>query len=319
MRRSHQNFGTNGYKELKQYANNIINDYKSGKSTVEIAEKYFSNKGIIRYLLKKNGVVLRNDRNSYINYFYDSTFFDNIDTPEKANVLGMWCADGTNEPNYNKIKLTLQDLDREILEDIRSLLKVEKPLTLYKRHEKDPNWHDAYELIIYDKHMCESLSDKGCVPNKSLILEWNDNLREDLYPHFIRGYFDGDGGIGKEKYGVAVNFTSSRKFCEGLSKFLLNLGIYNRIDNVKTNKDTAKVVITRKAEAEKLFLYMYKNATIFMRRKYLRFIYKFPQYENYCYLKKEPDFEEIDKKDKELVERKKKEHENKSAFKNKTI
>lgn len=265
---------------------------------------------IIRYLLIKNNVELRNVRNSGVRYSFDEHYFDNIDTPNKAYILGMLYADGDNEPNYNKIKLTLQKTDREILEDIRKELKVEKPLQLYERHKKNENWQDAYEMILYSKHMCDKLTSCGCVPKKSLILQWPKWLRKDLYPHFVRGYFDGDGSISMEARGARSDFTSSRDFCEGLSKFLFQIGIYNKVNDVETNEKTAKVVINRKEETKKLFLYMYKDATLFMRRKYLSFLKKFPEYEGYCYLKEEPNFDEIDKKDKKLIEEKLK---NKSA------
>ncbi len=43
--------------------------------------------------------------------------------------------------------------------------------------------------------MFEDLCKHGCVPNKSLILEFPKTVPSDLIHHFIRGYFDGDGSV----------------------------------------------------------------------------------------------------------------------------
>ena len=44
--------------------------------------------------------------------------------------------------------------------------------------------------------MSDDLINLGCVPKKSLIL-LPPKLKDELISHFIRGYFDGDGSIGK--------------------------------------------------------------------------------------------------------------------------
>ena len=58
------------------------------------------------------------------------------------------------------------------------------------------NYNNKYIFgahITSDK-MFSDLCKHGCVPNKSLILTF-PVITEELIPHFIRGYFDGDGGI----------------------------------------------------------------------------------------------------------------------------
>ena len=49
--------------------------------------------------------------------------------------------------------------------------------------------------------MVNDLINLGCIPNKSLTLTFPDFINDELLPHFIRGYFDGDGCIwnGKRK------------------------------------------------------------------------------------------------------------------------
>ena len=56
------------------------------------------------------------------------------------------------------------------------------------------------------KKIVEDLKQKGCVPKKSLILTFpsKEILSENLRYHFIRGYFDGDGGFGALVMGVWI-------------------------------------------------------------------------------------------------------------------
>lgn len=267
----------NYYKDLISEIDTIIDLYvNQNKSTPQIAKEYNTDKGVIRYILRKNNIKLRAYRGSDKNYTVDEHYFDKINTPNKAYILGLLYADGNNSLKYNRIKLSLWDEDKQILEDIRKEMKIEKPLFLYKRHHKNPKHHDAYELTIYSKHMCKQLNKKGCVPRKSLILQWPTWIRKDLYSHFIRGYFDGDGSISKASLGANANFVSSMDFCIGLSNFLKDKGIENFIREVPTNKKTGRVVISKKEQTRKLCEYMYKDADLFMQRKYDIYLMKFP-------------------------------------------
>jgi intein-encoded DNA endonuclease-like protein len=43
--------------------------------------------------------------------------------------------------------------------------------------------------------MVADLEKWGCVENKTFKLNFPDFISEELIPHFIRGYFDGDGSV----------------------------------------------------------------------------------------------------------------------------
>lgn len=265
-----KNYDKKYYKDLKDETDTIISLYeKEKKSTVEIAKMYETDKGVIKYLLNKNGVELRKYCNSGINYHFNETYFDAIDAPNKAYILGLLFADGNNSLKYNRIKLSLWDEDRQILEDIREEMEIEKPLFLAKNRHKKPKYHDAYELVIYSKHMSEKLNEKGMVPKKSLILDWPLGVSDELMSHFIRGYFDGDGYISKG-VGCVVSFVSSTIFCQKLQEYLKNkIGVQNgHLRISKDNPKTSWLVYSQKKECEIICNYMYKNAELFMNRKY---------------------------------------------------
>jgi len=249
----------------------IIQLYKNGKSLTFIAKKFNDDKRNVRRLLEDNEIKVTNPSPSP--YKINENYFDNIDTQNKAYILGMLYADGCNTKG-NKVKLSLQDTDKEILEKIKNELQTDKPLGFYKRSDKNPNHHDIYELVIYNKHISEQLSKLGCVPNKSLILKFPTNIKKELMPHFIRGYFDGDGHITNSR-GYQCNIVSSMDFCVGLNAFLTELNIHNKLVEVPTNNLSGRICIYNKKDSKKFLDYIYNNAELYMQRKYNIYINKF--------------------------------------------
>ena len=98
-------------------------------------------------------------------------------------------------PGGEVIKIELQERDKDILEEINKELGSNRELYFNDLSSKNSNHQNTYGLIIVNKHMSEILKQKGMMQNKSLVLKFPEWLDEDLYSHFIRGYFDGDGHI----------------------------------------------------------------------------------------------------------------------------
>ena len=90
--------------------------------------------------------------------------------------------------------------------------------------------------------------------------------------HFLRGYFDGDGSICHNHNKHGVSFTSSYDFIDGLSEVLAGMGIYHNIYGYKKAKKTATIQINRMDEMHKAVEYLYKDATIYMDRKYQKYL-----------------------------------------------
>ena len=80
---------------------------------------------------------------------------------------------------------------------------------------------DKAYLEVYNKTFVNGLIKQGCTPKKSKILQF-PKIPKQLHPHFIRGYFDGDGsvfmgksGYNKGKWGFSI--------ASGSEDFLLTL------------------------------------------------------------------------------------------------
>ena len=105
------------------------------------------------------------------------------------------------------------------------------------------------------------------------------NIPYNVLASFIRGYFDGDGSIilSHTKYNIygQVSFASgSKDFLLGLQKALIdNFDIKSTLyDDRRPNTHTKALKITKRKEIDKFFNVIYKDADIYLERKYKKFI-----------------------------------------------
>ena len=255
--------------ELREHKDEVISLYEQGLTAYRIGKIFNTHDMNVGVILRENNVQLRDKRDNR-RYKFDEHYMDKIDTPEKAYILGLLYADGCNDKKYNRITLALQMEDTYLLEEIRKLFKSNKEL-YFTDNSKKKNTKDTKTLVLVSEHLCQVLNDHGMVPEKSLILEWPTWLREDLYSHFIRGYFDGDGSINFTNKGkdIEIGIVSSFVFCEGCYNFLKGIGIRSSLAPDE-NPLTGNVSIHNFSNGNALrFLeFIYKEASIFMKRKF---------------------------------------------------
>ena len=146
-------------------------------------------------------------------YTYNKNYFKQITTETQAYWLGFLYADGCISRFYRNeklksmsLELTLQSNDIKHLENFRNDLEANIPI----QHKIISNKYEADRIVINCTYMCQDLINLGCTPTKSLTLEFPNNeiVPKHLLKHFIRGYFDGDGGI---SYTEGEYYNSQRK------------------------------------------------------------------------------------------------------------
>jgi hypothetical protein len=124
--------------------------------------------------------------------------------------------------------------------------------------------------------MCEKLTEMGCVQAKSLILKFPEWLTDpELQRHFIRGYYDGDGGIHIPKIkcrAVVVRIISTFEFCNSMRDIIMSqvnvcFGQPHNPANVK-GKNVYTIDMSGARQAENFLTWLYKDATIWLDRKY---------------------------------------------------
>lgn len=221
-------------------------------------------------------------------YQLDEHYFDVIDSPNKAYILGFLYADGYNNYQTRTVSLDLKYVDVDILRRISKELKTNRPL-LYTQPSDSARPGEKYtskphyKLSISSKRISKRLSELGIVENKSLILQFPTYLADELIPHFIRGYFDGDGclyanvGDNNKPYNQEVCITQTESFCESMKDVIKHtLGIDCHIHDASCHNGTTKNLrITGRMQCNKFLDWIYKDADLMLDRKHEKYLTQF--------------------------------------------
>lgn len=99
----------------------------------------------------------------------------------------------------------------------------------------------SYRYSFRSTKCKQDLIDKGCVPKKSLILNFptENQVPRKLIRHFIRGYFDGDGWFTNTEECFQVGIIGTENFIKGLLNIIKDINKNNKIFDVH-RKDGAK-------------------------------------------------------------------------------
>lgn len=260
----------------------IISKYKDLFLTcADLGREYGVKAQTINLMLSKNGIKIRNDKSDTIRkYKLNQSYFDIIDTEEKAYFLGLLYADGYNDEKRNRLFISLQEEDKEILEKFKVALDTDKPLEFKQLAKNDNELKNQYKLSICSKKISKSLSKLGCVQAKSLILQFptEEQVPKELQRHFIRGYFDGDGSFsvyldnrGYKAY--QANISSSIYFSTYIKNFLKdNLAIHSCVSQRDKNKDSGKVAIFGRVQIYRFLDWLYSDSNIHLFRKYNKYL-----------------------------------------------
>lgn len=279
-------------KSSPELTEKIISFYLSGKDTYQTAKEYKCSQTFVTNILKKNNITRRSTHSYTTRYISNENFFDVIDCENKAYFLGLMYADGNNYIkgcHSYEISIKLQEQDKIILETFRDLISPKSEVKI-KPDKSTPNIH--YQLKINSKKMSKQLSDLGCVPNKSLILEFPQFIDAKLIVHFIRGYFDGDGSIYNKKpkktgyINYAWQITSTNMFnnkVKSIIEDLLKVHCSQSLSRPKTNKITTTLSVGGNLQVMKVLDWLYKDATIYLPRKYEKYL----EFKNYSSSKSE--------------------------------
>ena len=242
--------------------------YKLGHSLKETAEYFNVNyhtlkQNLIRFGYRTPIKKLSNQRVTSI------TYFDCIDTHEKAYFLGLLFADGyiSKTPYGVNIGIVLQLQDKYILEHLKREINVSNKISDYKNSSK---------FSVTCQHMYKILRSLGIKENKSHLDYKIPNIDENFINSFILGYFDGDGCITIKStgYSVVSICCNSKLFLEDIQKYLNKLNIATRpITTEKRMHNNLFVLYLSKKENQLKFMNLiYKNSNIFLQRKYRKFL-----------------------------------------------
>lgn len=158
----------------------------------EIAKHYNLDKETMRLRLQELGIEITNTKR--VNKRLKTDQFSKIDSPIKAYWLGFLFTDG-NVDHYKttgRIRLQLQEKDKEILEKFKEDLCIDSQIIYDKRLNST-----CCSVEFTDEQIYNDLISYNIIPNKTYEIDRIpcDKIPEEYLSAFALGLFDGDGGL----------------------------------------------------------------------------------------------------------------------------
>lgn len=258
----------------KKDEDSIVNRYVGGESGKKIAKDYHITPSKVYDIIKNNGYNIRSSTEVNRKYDINEHYFDNIINQNQAYILGLLIADGSRSAYSYNISLSLQASDVNILEKIRNEIGSTKPLRFTALSKKNPHYSDQYVIVITNKQICMDLEKYGIIPRKDFQTTFPKELDPILYRHVIRGILDGDGFISKTEDRVGI--TGNDQLLQFVNDYISEqLGIHCTIRYLSKDKPTVDLRIAGKNQVKKFLDYIYKDAELYIDRKYKIYVDKY--------------------------------------------
>jgi len=199
--------------------------------------------------------------------------FINCDTALRSYFLGFWLTDGSMiKQGKNKLKAVISSVDRQIVDDIACATAYTNRIYVQNNAQ---GWKLGYSLCYAGK-VAKFLLDLGYPAGPKTGKEFiPDCISDKTFPHFLRGCWDGDGYVSFKSNKLSSGIVSASKhFLEQLhTKILKNVPLYfsgsfKPRANIKKPRVSIWTLRFQHNDTIALCDYMYKNANLFLNRKY---------------------------------------------------
>ena len=267
--------------KLKYYRTLADEFLNSSISLTKMAAREGTTRQTLAKHFRELGVEIINKQNRLK---FDNTVFDCIDTEEKAYWLGFIFADGYISSDSLKgksrylLEISLKASDKNHLDKFNKFMKHENASKVTIEDAKcGKTICKRCRWYVANKHLWETLNSYGCTPRKSLTLKFpNESIfkSRDLIRHFIRGYFDGDGCISyanKEHTIPVYQILGTKEFLKVIMSYLnIEETLFHNHNN---KKEVTMYIQASNRKAMYVLHKLYDNCSIYLNRKYERFIY----------------------------------------------
>lgn len=209
-------------------------------------------------------------------YSLNENYFDNIDSFDKAYLLGFIASDGCIycRSNHQKmLSISVNSIDLEILNNFKNNLNTTKPISIDEKTS-------MANLQITSDILCNSLINIGIIPKKTFDIDFStifSNIPNKFIPTFFLGYFDGDGSISlslddnkisKSHIRISCPILSAESFKTELEKFNIDSKIY--VDNRKYTKSFGELCFTDTIHKYLFLKFIYRDYNNSLLRKKLK-------------------------------------------------
>lgn len=196
-----------------------------------------------------------------------------LETPNELSsyLLGFILTDGSvSQQKGKKKRITLANTDFKIMNDLQPIIAPNRKL--YKRVMKNKNHNTIYSIVNTNELAIKKLDELGIRENKSFNVRMPD-IEEGLMSHFVRGVFDGDGSIYRNRVNghtyKHISFTSaSLDFSESLKAYISGLGFSpTLVSDSRENNNSHYVKLYRKEEVIEFGKWLYEDSNWYIESK----------------------------------------------------
>ena len=258
----------------------IIDFYKNNKvSLQEVATEFNLSFPTISKILSG---IKKYTKNELFNPDLNESYFSKIDSGNKAYFIGLLIADGNvfkyndNSNRQTSISVTLAEEDNYILYKFKEELNSKTALIADKRRNNIAN-----TFAFRSNKIADDLAKYSIIPNKTFHT-YLPEVPEQYMSDLIRGILDGDGSIrckqsGKEnrnRFFHYIGFCGTHKLMQDISDYLadkLNLNVRPKVYDYK-DRNLSEIHISNVADICKVGDFLYKDAELYLTRKYNKFI-----------------------------------------------
>lgn len=197
----------------------------------------------------------------------DNNIFSPL-TEQSVYILGLIWTDGNlYSQNKKSCLLSICNTDYEVMKQVHKLITPQKKL--YEQQPVLGKSKKIYSVKTRKPDIIKILRDFGLHEKKTYTLDWPINIPIEYQHHFIRGIFDGDGCVFKNKVSghdyLHISITGVRnKFIETL---FLYLAKYNPRWYQDARTKSWQIKIYRRNSVKEFAQMIYSGATIWMKRK----------------------------------------------------
>lgn len=257
----------------------ILEGYKSGRNSNELAETYGVTQTMISRIVKMAGLTRPNEE-AHREHSLDETVFDTV-TEESAYWVGFLITDGAiveNEGHSPAVKLGLQESDLGHLYKFRDFLKSGHRIA-HKISDEGDKKYPSVHFGVRSGKLTSALAKFGVIPRKSHVAKVV-GLEKDR--HFWRGVIDGDGCIFlRETPGrLQLILSGSEDLTSQFREYVLSLSPTCGSE-VHPDKSIFRLAITGK-HAMRAIRELYRDARVALDRKaYIaRWLMEDPDYDD---------------------------------------
>lgn len=219
-----------------------------------------------------------------INSKVELRWFKDINNQTKAYYLGLIASDGCiHRPNSNRssdvLTIKLKESDRFLVDKLCSIVTPDRAVKIISNNSSlGKTCENSAYWSVNSNELVSDLLSHGINFNKSKNgLSFPTSLSKDLYRHYIRGFFDGNGYISytpREK-------SQSNRLSKTLAIICTDLSFLNQISDILpvtpiisdiTKKDRQinlyRLYFTKIESIVLMYYYLYSEASIYLERKF---------------------------------------------------